>query len=373
MPIIVGFLLALLAIFRPPSLPPTLPIALGITLFPLMGTLLFAGLLSTVKRKETPTLAWKNSQPGFFCSARALWTSSLLFVAFWLIPPSYAWNAIFIGFGLQIELLRRLLRQIFALLNPYATIEGLQQEALISLKKQDAAGGVAAIDGLYEMGTQAIRSQNNGLALAVLNALTQTAQGLSNLPMDERRFTFIRLLRHIDRLGRDSVLEKAFTLAQEASICFVKLTKDQDVSLTTLALHELGIFAPYAIDNGADTVGPMATAALQAFARTLNPHRPTEENKSIFFCLTEALDAIAKAQFKNNKKISFVLLTQPFIALRTLLQDPVWQQQVDQAVLQKEVDRLLEEYATLESVMHTIPPLTLTQWADAGQDGKTPS
>ena len=81
------------------------------------------------------------------------------------------------------------------------------------------------------------------------------------------------------------------------------------------------------------------------------------EIKEVFLSIILYMHEIAKETFRQDKESNLKLLAQPFRDLKaTFKKEPLVGHQ-DTPVIDRMINSILEEFAALESVMTTMPPL----------------
>jgi len=132
-----------------------------------------------------------------------------------------------------------------------------------------------------------------------------------------------------------------------------------DLSMASYPLHTIGKLAKHAQENGLPGIGDIATCTLLEVGNMIVTQVDVTYGnlKDPFFSLTAQLDLIAKEMFRQNKGINFKILTQPFHDLKKIVTSEKVASHQDIPIILQDIDRVIGEYATLEQVMKTLPPI----------------
>lgn len=134
-----------------------------------------------------------------------------------------------------------------------------------------------------------------------------------------------------------------------------------DLSLMSYPLHFLGKFALAAMEQDLGDAGERASCVLVEVAREVveKVDLTYAELQEPFFTLIGQLENIAKEIFRKDKSVSFRILTQPFDDLKALFRSEKMVAHQDTPIIIGDIDRVLDEFTQLETVMKTIPPRTV--------------
>ncbi len=180
---------------------------------------------------------------------------------------------------------------------------------------------------------------------------------------DEIGFTLGYLLQRIGFLAEQAFQQKNEAFLGEVVNVLAKIVLSSasfDFSLTPHPLHLLRKIAVRGAKEGFMDLPVKATCSLLEIAKRI-PHQidiAYAELQPTYLGIISLFEACAKEIFRCDKKTPFPLLRHPFLDLTEELEKPPLSEHRDAEAIKRDIQRVLEEFSTLETVMNTIPPLT---------------
>lgn len=305
----------------------------------------------------------------------------LAFDAVWLnhFKKNYLIMIWVIGLGLSLDVYHSLLKRLFAYLSPFENASLFTQLAEDSIRNDNEIGLCEAVDSLTEISTKAI--SKNGTSLAnqglqelqlILKKFLESSKSISHVEADLESkkigikdrisFTLFYILDRVASITEaalshnlDSVISTANTVLGKMAIHCAKC----DLSLVSSPVHFLTKNAKNAMDKGFQDIGVKSSITLLEVSKTIinEVDYTYGDLKDPFFSITNGLEEIIKEIYLHDKDINLKVLTQPFRELRELFKNPKVAEHQDTPVIISNIDRVLGEYASLELVMRTIPPI----------------
>jgi hypothetical protein len=297
------------------------------------------------------------------------------------IPIKPAYIAAWVVFlGVTLDLIRDNLKRAANFLNPYHFIETFTQRAnrsIVNDKDNDLWG---SIDSLSEIAVRSVKAGKTDLTMQVLNAfpsilesfftssksltrVNQDQEIKKETGKDEAGYTVFYLLQRIELINMKALEHGLGTICGHVIMILGKIIvagAKFDLSMVPFPTHVLGKLALRAQQYHFDEVATLGTATLLGVAKTIinDVNLNYTELQEPFGALIKNLNLIAQATFKKDKTISPKLLAQPFRELRELFRSEKVANHQDTPAILLQIDGVLEEFAALEQVMRTIPPIS---------------
>lgn len=285
--------------------------------------------------------------------------------------------------GISLDAVYFSIKRMFGYFNPFHVMTLFTREATKSIQNGQDIDLCHWIDGLSEMATRAIQRSSISLChdalqelQTILRIFLASSKSISQSPQDSQinklgisdRVSYILffLLQRIEMIHDKIIAQK---LEPSSSTLITTLGKMAisaakcDITLTTYPLQCLGRASVKAQRHGLVEVGFKAECTLLEVAKTLLTDIDITylELKETFFTLTTQLDEITKEMFRQDKTINFALLKQPFLDLKGLFKNEKASTHQDTPVILENIDRIIGDFAALEAVMRTIPPIPTTE------------
>lgn len=291
------------------------------------------------------------------------------------INPTYLIMGWTILLGISVDFVHHLLVRVMSYLDPFHVIDYLGDSALTSVRKSNFQETCDWIDTFSETSMKAISRNSTSLALMALDknreiakTYLEVAKSISFQEEDQEGkgnhvnytlfYLFQRLEMVFDKAARNKlepICSTLITLLGKVAIYCAKY----DVSAAHYPLHYVGKFALDAQNRGMTEVGNRATLTLLEVSKVIINEADMQyiAIKELFLTVVDNMDEIAKETFRNDKEINIALLTQPFFDLKELfLQEKVASHQ-DTPIIVQSIDRVINEFTTLETVLNTLPPI----------------
>ena len=391
---LLSLLMAALLFFIPLEFGTTEAIAIPLTLF---GAVIFLALplawsaaWSSLQKSEqnlTPRLI-----EIFSLDRRVQFTTSAL-IAFPLISillgiliqyaPEVNKKALLMGwlvlFGLSLDATLDFLKRVTRYLNPFKAAEIFTKIAKENIRTNRIDQVIDSVDALSEVSLRALERSNTSLATQgilelreVGDTFLKSAKSFANLSQDletieEKRvdkvsYTLFYLLGRLEMISQkaserklEPVVSQTLTTLGRLAISAAKY----DLSLSLYPIQTIGRATIIALQNRLKESAVKAELLLVEVAKAIINEVDVTYNdlKSPYLAIIDNLDILSKEMFKQDKSIEVPILTQPFLQIRELLADSKLKEHQDTPLIQLEIDRVLGEYAALQAVLMSRPPI----------------
>lgn len=301
----------------------------------------------------------------------------LLVFASSFTPFSLILALLLIAIGIDIFYL--LLRRIMDYLNPFRSVDFLEQEALYAIDQSNDPGLCNIIESCSEVAIKALQRHNSALTNHTFDALEKMGEvflasskrlsrPVQNLELkaegieDSLSYVLVFLLQHLESIHEHALDKKLELVAGHVITTLTKLaiyTTRIDLSLTALPLYYVDKLSMHAMKKGFQDVGVKATLGLLSVADAISKRNDLQymDLKPSFITIITTLDAIGKETFSLDKTTKIPILTQPFRQLAKLIEKEPLRNHQDKEVIRDQLTRVLAEYEALETVMTTMPPM----------------
>lgn len=280
--------------------------------------------------------------------------------------------------GIAVDFLHHHLRRVMDFLDPFHVVEFFSRSAQECVRGSKEAELCGWIDTLSETAVKAISRNSTSLSLLATDKLRliarnylEVAKGITyHADEDKSKFG-----------GADHVSYTLFYLFQRMELIFEKALKEKlepicskivttlgkiciygakyDISLASYPIYYLGKFTGKAQFEGLQEVGNRATLTLLEVSKVIINEVDLQyvEIKEPFLSIIDNMHEIAKESFRKDKTMNIRILTQPFYELRELFQSGKLANHQDTPSIISNIDIVLNEFTTLETVMTTMPPV----------------
>lgn len=301
--------------------------------------------------------------------------ADLLF--FRALHPHYLIPLWFILLGISLDTFRYYFRRVSYYLDPFKAFSLFSKKAFTAIRNDSEREFCDWVDALSDLALSAIFRKNVALSTQAIDEM----QSLMAQFLDA-----VKKLGHSDKDQKLGIPDKAsyslffvlqrfeMLLEQAVYLHFEPIThllvKDTgkivisaakcDITLAPHPLEFLGRFAIFAIRHDISEAGPKATCVLLNIAKAIIEDLDVRylELQATYFSLIMQMQKIAQEIFKKDKNINIKILTHPFLELKKLFQTEKMATHPDTTAIVHEIDRVLQEFAALESVMRTIPNIS---------------
>lgn len=297
--------------------------------------------------------------------------STLEMLIFGTLDVKYLLMAWIVFFGVCLDLLMHQIDRITNLLNPFYVVESYSESAEKGIEAVNIEEICDWIDTLSETSLKTLSRDGTSLSLFALDKLRIVAhrylESCHEYIYGEEEskhisyvlfYLFQRLELIFDRALKDKiepVCSGVITALGKIAIYSAEL----DITLTSYPLHYLGKFVDKAQSKGMQEVANRATLTLLEVGKVITDELDLKYLgiKEAFTTILHYMDAIAKKTFREDKTINIKVLTSPIEELKGLFKGEKLSGHQDTPELLIRIDRVLDEFATLETVMRTIPPV----------------
>lgn len=296
-----------------------------------------------------------------------------------LISPFIAITAWIIYLGFSLDLLIFIWRRTLSFLNPFKAVSLFVERAKKSVQDNKEVELCDSLEAISEIGIKSVINNNTALAIEAISELRHSTRiflesfkiighekddpDLKKLGVrDTVSFVLFYALQRFEMIF-DLALEKRLeTICSSVITALGKITvfsAKYDITMTNYPLHFMNKLALKAMDKRLIEVGVKSTLAILDIAKTIINEMDVAymELQPPFLSMINTLDAITKETFKQDKKTNIKVLIQPFYEMKDLMKSDKMINQQDAPVILAEIDRVIAEYETLETVMKTLPPL----------------
>lgn len=307
-------------------------------------------------------------------------TLLMLVMIFYPIPfPFPPLIAGIVILGMTFDLLYLLVRKIFNYLNPYPLSQMFTKAADKSILQNREIDLCESLESLSEISLKSVSRSSSSLCNHCLDEMREImrlfldsmksivtgapdTQAQSRGITDKVSFTLFFFFDRIEMiyqkalsLGLTQICSSIVTLL--GKVCFY--AANCDLSLVGYVVDYIGKFSISAIKHKVPDIGLKGTCTLiESSKKIINEvNLNYMDLKDPFFSVINQLNEIGRESFRQNKQTSITLLSVPFQDLKVLFQSPKVANHMDAPAILAEIDRVMAEWSTLETVMRTIPPI----------------
>lgn len=297
----------------------------------------------------------------------------------WLLP---IWIVLL---GITVDAFLYKIKKIYTYLSPFGVIQMFVHQARKSVQNEKELDLCHWIEALSEISYKALDKQSTSVchdAISEIQKITrfflESTRTLAYRPQDQQSiemgigdkvsYTLFYVFQRLETINEKAVQSRSEMTCEQILSALGKITVDAakyDLSIASYPLHYFGKFSLRAQNSGMQEIGNKATCILIEVAKAIISQVDLnyQELKAPFLSLINDLEKIAKETFKQDKTVSIQFLIQPFKDLKKVFEtNEKIKNHQDTPVLIQALDRIIEEFNTLEVVMKTMPPLsTFTQ------------
>lgn len=349
--------------------------------FMLLGVIGFSSVFGPLLKGEKSTarlieIFQQDRRQQFLLTLLLAWP---LFCLGTLLLPSYAFPLLLLLIGLGSDLLRLFLNYLINYLNPFNIEFTLGKRAMSAIERDQDAELCDCIEALTEVTLKSIQGHTSALsnhAIDVLEKISKKFLSTTKSPLhplqspelkqqgvnDSLSYVLIFLLQHLESIYKAALDKKLDLVATHVITTLTKLASysaQTDLSLAALPLHFVNQCTLNGMQKGLSDIGIKAILGLLEFAKSIPRQKDIayQEIKTPMTILISTLDAITKESFKLNKEIKIQLLIEPFQKLKQILNEEPLRNHQDTPLLEQQVNRIIEEFRALETIMATMPAL----------------
>ncbi|MBA3815420.1 MAG: hypothetical protein H0X29_02675 [Parachlamydiaceae bacterium] len=281
--------------------------------------------------------------------------------------------------GITIDASQYLFKRILGYLNPFAVVEMFTKEANQAIRNEREEDLCQWIDALSEISIKAMQRHSSSLSNASINEQQQIARlflksskSISHHSQDKQTielgisdkisyvmfFLYQRLELEFDKAIKNNIEPTC----SQIIVSLGKIAIDAanyDISIASPPLRFLGKFALLAQEKEMHETSIKASCTLLGVAHTIlnEIEIAYQEIKDPFFSIVNAMEELAKGEFRKNKSMNISLLTQPFVELKAMFATGAAKDHVDTPAIIQNIDRVLGEFEALQMVMNTLPTI----------------
>lgn len=279
--------------------------------------------------------------------------------------------------GVSIDLFYSLMQKMFAYLNPTEVLRILNdraEESVVEGKEEEVCD---ALDSLSVVALKAITRNSTSMcneALQKASALTRkylessaersykTVENSSAMNGEEKtQFVLFYLFDRLEMIYKKAAEQNFESICSSIMTLLGKLAlhaAEYKVSFAVHPIQRLGQLSLEATEQKNSNLALKGTCTLveisKAIAMNVNDDLP--EFPEPHLSIIAYLDRLGKETFRKDKSTNIKLLTYPFMDLKAFFQTEKLKDQPSVAPILRDLDRLIIEWDTLESVMRTMPP-----------------
>ena len=356
------------------------------TLFLLIQFLIFIlawGPLQKIEQNTLPRLVQT------FKHDLTLRYTNLFLVFFLLASYLIAIDAIFLGdfnvrtflisgtllLGIAVDMLHGLYKRVMEYLNPFEGVENYYRTAIQSIQGNREDETCDWIDALAETAIKSMSKNSFALSLLAVDKMQFIAKNYleiaksfaysSNLSSSSDRVSYLLfyLFQRYEYVFDKAVGQRVELVCSNIISALGKITiyaAKYDMSIAGYPLHYLAKLAKRAQNGGMQEVGSRAILTMLEVSKTIVKEVDLQylEIKEPFLAIINSMHELAKETFRQDKSISIQLLTQPFHDLKAIFSEGKIAAHQDQPVIMQNIDQVIDEFATLQTVLSTIPPIS---------------
>ena len=291
--------------------------------------------------------------------------------------------------GLAIDAVYLYSRQISNYLNPFEVTKLFFKEAEKSIQNDRELDMCDWIDAFSDVSNKAIDRNNIALCNQSLDDMLQTirlyleastslahanieGQAKEKGISDRVSYSLFFLLHRYEMINENAAVKRLEPVSSHVMTNTGKVVLAAakcDMSLSPHPLLFLGRFALTDIKHKITEAGPKAICILVGVAKSLLTDIDVRflELQATFFSLIDQMKMISQEMFKQDKTISIKILIQPFHDLKTFFATEKMASHPDTPAILQQIDRVLQEFAALEAVLRTMPPIPKVSGVEAAE------
>lgn len=335
-------------------------------------------------------MAEQNATPGViraFTEDRHLRLTTSLIIIFLIItyvfgidlllihklPPTYLLMTWTILLGISVDFVRHLLHRIMNYLDPVHVIEFFGEKAGESVRKSDFKGACEWFDTFSEIAMKGLSKHNASIALNSVDKLRLVSKDylaqVKNIHFNDEaergdhvNYTLFYLFQRVEMIFETALQQKVEPLCSYIITMLGKIAiycAKFDISVAHYPLFYLGKLSNAAQQKGLQEVGNRATLTMLEVSKVIINEVDLQyvDIKETFLTIVNNMHEIAEETFRNDKDTNISLLTQPFYQLKELFQQGNLTSHQDTPIIMANIDQVINEFNTLETVLNTMPPI----------------
>ena len=300
-------------------------------------------------------------------------------------------------FGIALDVLRDSWRRLANLLNPSYLVSQISNQAEKAIQNDQRDSLLNDLDSLAEIGLRSVERSKLALSTQALQAfppllktffdssksighISQDLQEQSNTQGggDTASFIVFYLLQRLELINDRALRERQETVCRQMIMILGKIIvycAQFDLSMVSFPTHFLTKFGLKAQQHHFDEVTVLTTSTLLEIARTILTEIDLTyaELQEPFQAIINGLAAIARATFKKHKDTNIKVLVQPLVDLKAMFQTEKMSHYQDTPTIIQQINNVLDEFAVLEQVLQTLPPMPGMEPPESSTTPATPT
>ena len=296
-----------------------------------------------------------------------------------ILHPLHALILWTIFLGVALDFLHHHLKRVMDYMDPFHVVDFFSAAAHQSILDENFEEVCDWIDTLAETSLKSIHHNSTSLSrlstdklrfiaenyLAVAKGITYheeeepPAEGSS---LNHVSYTLFHLFQNLEMIFDKALGQKLEPICGDVITLLGKIAlyaAKYDITMASYPVHYIGKLAKKGQKNGLQEVGNRATLTLLEVCKVIIEEVNLQyvEITDPFLSVITYMQAIAKDTFRHDKTVSIKILTQPLLDLKALFREKKIAEHRDTQTILQSIDIALEEFAMLETVMQTLPPM----------------
>lgn len=282
-------------------------------------------------------------------------------------------------FGFTLDMLYHFYKHLMKYLDPFAVAEMFTKKAKESVQEDREMELCDWIDALSEISIKTIETKSSSLCIHCIEGLQsithnflESQKSISHRTEDSEikalgvtdkvSFTLFYIFQRMETINQHALAKNMEPICSVLISVLGKIAvfaAKFDLTLVSYPLHYLEKFAKSAQDHNYPEIGVKASLTFVEVSKTIinEVDLTYVELQDPFINIVNHLDELAKKAFRHDKTTNISLLTQPLKDFKELFANPKVADHRDTPLIIQNIDRVLNEFATLEIVLKTMPPI----------------
>lgn len=302
-----------------------------------------------------------------------LWLDSLTLFCIWLVFA-----------GASFDLLQKFSSRLWTYFNPPAVVKLIVQRAQTDIAQGRDAELCDWIATLSETSLMSLKRHGSSLAERSINAIILLLQrflevhrrSLQTEGPDAKvhqRTTYVLFygFERLQLIYNHALSERIEPICSHIVTSLGKVALAAaygDINKMTFPLHYIGALASSALQEGLVDVNVKANLTLLEVGKLILAEVDLSKAvvKDPFVSLVGHLEDLAKASFRRDKESNILMLTQPLQDLKNAIQAHSLAERTDMKGVVAAIDGVLADFANLQLVLSTLPPIPEVPVTDEG-------
>ncbi len=285
--------------------------------------------------------------------------------------------------GLAFDFLYLTIKRIYDYVNPFSVANYFTDAAKQSVMADREIDLCNWVESLSEVAVKSLHRSSSSLCVHSVNEMrdvlrlfldssksiahvTQDKQSLSEGITDKVSYTLFYFLERFSLIYQKALEKQIEPVCSSIVTTLGKVTLDAaqcDLSLVSHPVRYIGEFCREADAQKMKEVPIKGSITLVEASRAIINNVDVTYQDLIypFTSVINQLNETAKESFKKNKNLNIRLLTQPLLDLKQIFQSDKIASHRDTPSLMNAVDIVLAEWDTLQTVLRTMPPISIPE------------